>query len=125
MLIECALFEGLEARHIVRRWLKPPEPCNKLHIRPEGPTQKPACRPFRPLFVDDTDPVVHTTGIGCIGPPGLICATGMLPPKKKHNKNAIWTIEGTVFCFPQHKESPDGDYQFTFQKPKKQVQKFA
>jgi len=68
-------WKGLKARHIDSRWRKPPEPCEEQYLRPEGPTQQPVCRPFRPQFVDDIDPVARATGIGCIGPPGLMCAT--------------------------------------------------
>ena len=71
-------LKGLKARHIVSRWRKPPEPCEKKYLRPEGPTQQPVCRPFRPQFVDDSDPVARATGIGCIGPPGLICENSKL-----------------------------------------------
>jgi len=56
-------LKGLKARHIVSRWRKPPEPCEKKYLRPEGPTPKPVCRPFRPQFVDDSDPVARATGI--------------------------------------------------------------
>jgi hypothetical protein len=52
-------LKGLKARHIVSRWRKPPEPCEKKYLRPEGPTQQPVCRPFRPQFVDDCDPVAR------------------------------------------------------------------
>ena len=88
LVLKLRYLKGLKARHIDSRWRKPPEPCEKKYLRPEGPTQQPVCRPFRPQFVDDSDPVARTTGIGCIGPPGLICATSKLTlrVRKKSNK---------------------------------------
>jgi hypothetical protein len=82
-------LKGLKARHIVSRWRKPPEPCEKKYLRPEGPTQQPVCRPFRPQFVDDSDPVARATGIGCIGPPGLICATSKLTLRVRIKQQAL------------------------------------
>ena len=39
---------------------KPGNGASRIHKWPVGPIQMPVCRPFRPLFVDDTDPVVYT-----------------------------------------------------------------
>ena len=78
LVLKLRYLKGLKARHIDSRWRKPPEPCEKKYLRPEGPTQQPVCRPFRPQFVDDIDPVARATGIGCIGPPGLMCGTSEL-----------------------------------------------
>ncbi len=46
-------------------------------VRPEGPTQSPVCRPFRPRVLDTRIPVAYATGIGYVDPPGLKCATSI------------------------------------------------
>jgi len=77
-LFEVALFERAEGPTYRQPVAKATGTLRKKYLRPEGPTQQPVCRPFRPQFVDDSDPVARATGIGCIGPPGLICATSKL-----------------------------------------------
>ena len=71
---------------------KPGNGASRIHKWPVGPIQMPVCRPFRPLFVDDTDPVVYTTGFGCIGPPGLLCATSKLTLQVAMRSPAIASV---------------------------------
>ena len=42
-----------------------------MHLRPEGPTHPPVCRPAGPQIPYVRIPVAHATGIGFVGPPGL------------------------------------------------------
>jgi hypothetical protein len=56
---EVALFERAEGPTYRQPVAKATGTLRKKYLRPEGPTQQPVCRPFRPQFVDDIDPVAY------------------------------------------------------------------